>query len=262
MRIHALAFGALLDSQNADPHSRLERPLEPAAWQDEAKHWKEMMASWWNINSREDLLNTLSKLQSGEFGSRHDFWVIRRRLLEGKMENYSRIIAASSDGGAQARALLVATHLAPLRGAALPLAAWDFGRYINLCRWGVKCGWLSEQEAWDRIVPAGRLLQASYTSWDAFASDYLLGRNFWDPESASQNDTIRYRISLLEHPPKGLWSTIPWNEPLGSGETLHDPMADWLLEHYSDPDPNGVSMDHLPSENPLLIMIRTGVDSK
>jgi Protein of unknown function (DUF1266) len=261
MRTHALAFGAILDSQNGEPHSRLVPLVGPT--EEEKSRDKVLLASWWDIHSRDELLGTLDKLQSGEDGQRRDYWDIRRRLLEGKMENYLRIISeAAAEKNNPAGVFIVVTHLVPLRGATLPITAWDFGRYINLCRWGVFCGWLTEQEAWDRIVPAARLLQASYASWDDFASDYLLGRNFWNPEMGSDNETVRYTVKLLSLPPNGLWSTIRWDESLSPGETLRDTLAARLLDHYEDPDPNGVSLDHLPKQNPLLIMLRTRVDAK
>jgi hypothetical protein len=221
------------------------------------------MASSWDIHSRGELLGTLDKLQSGEDGHRRDYWDVRRKLLEAKMENYFRVISEpQAEGDDRARAFIVATHLGPLHGATLPIAAWDFGRYINLCRWGVDCEWITEKEAWDRIIPAARLLQASYASWEEYAADYLLGRNFWNPESASNNETIRYTVTLLKLPPKGLWSTIAWNESLGAGDVLRDSLAEKLLDHYVDPDPNAVSLDHVPKQNPVLIMLRTSVDSK
>jgi hypothetical protein len=231
--------------------------------QEAEKHERELLASSWDIHSREELLDTLDKIQSGEEGHRGAYWEIRRRLLEGKMENYLRVVSETpNENNGQVRAFIVATHLGPLRGATLPITAWDFGRYINLCRFGVLCSWITEQEAWDRIIPAARLLQASYASWDDYATDYLLGRNFWNPLAASENETLRYIVALLKLPPKGVWSTIQWNESLGAGEALRDTLASRLLEHYEDPDPNGVSLDHIPNRNPVLIMLRTSVDSK
>jgi hypothetical protein len=263
VKTHALAFGAILDSQNGDPHSRLAPPMGPDERQKSETRERELLASYWNIHNRGELLDTLDGLQSGSAGHRHAYWDIRRRLLEGRMENYLPVITGlSSANNGGARAFIVATHLGPLRGATLPITAWDFGRYINLCRWGVLCGWITEAEAWDRILPAARLLQASYASWDDYAADYLLGRNFWSPESASENETIRYTVALLKLAPNGLWSTVPWNETLGSGEAMRDTLAVKLLDHYVDPDPNGVSLDHMPDSNPMLIMVRTSVDAK
>jgi hypothetical protein len=237
--------------------------MGPAERQEDEKREKELLASWWGIHSREELLVTLAKLRGGEFGQRWAYWDVRRKLLGAKMENYLRIIKeADTESNGGASAFIVATHLGAVRGAALPITAWDFGRYINLCRWGVDCEWMTEQEAWDRIIPAARLLQASYASWDDYAADYLLGRNFWSPQNAADNETIRYRVTLLKLAPKGLWATIDWNEPLGTGAMMQDNLAAVVLNHHVDPDPNAVSFDHVPNQNPVLIMLRTSVDYK
>jgi hypothetical protein len=263
VRTHALAFGAILDSQNGEAHSRLVRQADPAERLKREADTKELIASSWGIHNRDELLDTLAKLQSGKFGQRGGFWEIRQRLLEGRMENYLRVITAlSSENYDGASAFIVATHLGPIHRNALPITAWDFGRYINVCRWGVECEWITEQEAWDRILPAARLLQASYSSWEEFAADYLLGRNFWNPQTAADNDTIRYTVALLRLPPSGLWSTIDWNESLGTGDTLHDALGEKLLDHHEDPDPLAVPLDQVPHTNPLIIMRNTSVDPK
>lgn len=263
VKTHALAFGAILDTQNGDPHSRLEPEMGPAERETDEGRIRGMLADWWEVHNRKELLDLLEGLQSGEFGQRGIFWDFRRRLLEAKMENYIKVISeVSPEHDAPTRKFIVATHLAPLRNPTLPITAWDFGRYINLCRWGVDAGWITEQEAWSRILPAARLLQSSYSSWDEFAADYLLGRNFWNPGTGKDNETIRYRISLLKLSPKGLWSTIPWGQSLGVGETLHDTLAEKVLHDYKDPDPNSVSFDYDPDRNPVLIMVRTSVDPK
>jgi hypothetical protein len=263
VRTHALAFGAILDSQNGDPHSRLVPEMGPAEHESDERRIRGMLADSWDVHDRGELLETLDNLQSGENGHRATFWTLRHMLLEAKMENYFKVITEASAGDdASARKFIVATHLAPLRNQTLPITAWDFGRYINLCRWGVDAGWITEQEAWSRILPAARLLQASYSSWDEFAADYLLGRNFWNPGTGKDNNTIRYRITLLKLPPKGLWSTIPWGQSLGSGDILRDTLAEKVLHDYKDPDPNSISFDYDPDRNPVLIMVRTSVDPK
>lgn len=259
VKTHALAFGAILDSQNGDPHSRLMPSMDAAEFQKNEGSEKEMLATWWGLHSRQELLDMLDGLQNGGYGQRGHYWEIRRKLLEAKVENYVHVI---NTGGEGASAFIVATHLGPLHGATLPITAWDFGRFINLCRWGVECEWITEQEAWDRIIPAARLLQASYASWDDYAADYLLGRNFWNPQYGTKNESIRYMITLLKLPPKGLWSTIDWNESLGTGPVLRDNLAAKLLDRYKDPDPNSVSFEHVPDQNAVLLVLRTSVDPK
>ena len=45
------------------------------------------------------------------------------------------------------------------------LVGWDYCRYIMLCRCGYQVGFLSEDEAWGRIMPMARAIQAAFPSW-------------------------------------------------------------------------------------------------
>lgn len=59
------------------------------------------------------------------------------------------------------------------------IAAWDYDRYISLCGWGYIAGYLSEEEAWQRIMPAARLLQKTFESWIDLGKNHVVGREFW-----------------------------------------------------------------------------------
>jgi hypothetical protein len=50
------------------------------------------------------------------------------------------------------------------------ILAWDLVRYISLCRWGYHAGFLSETEAWDRILAAALRLQQTFDSWQDLQS--------------------------------------------------------------------------------------------
>ena len=92
--------------------------MGPADLEERQKKLKELLASQWSIQSREELLGTLDKLQSGEDGHRNAYWDIRKRLLVGKMENYLTIIKEeASENNDGERAFIVATHLGPLHRA-------------------------------------------------------------------------------------------------------------------------------------------------
>ena len=127
VRTHALAFGAILDSANGDPHSRLVPEVSPAERELDAKGVVEMLFSWWGLHDREELLKILDELQSGDVGQRGAFWDYRQRLLSAKFENYFRVISEpSAERDAAAQKFIVATHLASFRNPTLPITAWDF----------------------------------------------------------------------------------------------------------------------------------------
>ena len=257
MQRHALALNGILDSQNGAIHSCLDFTLDEDMEMDETLQVRKVLAEWWGIHSREELVDMLVKLQNGEHGHRKKYWEIRKKLLEAKMEHYLEVINQEGPG-TPAQRFIVATHLGPMRGNTLPLTAWDFGRYIFLCRAGYNARWLTEEEAWFRILPAARLLQASYSSWDEFAMDYLLGRYFWNPDMATENESVRYIIGLLENPEGGLWGVIPWDETLGNGQVMRDTYASSVLKSYKDSDANRASKTYSPKDGEFIMRLRTG----
>jgi hypothetical protein len=259
MQRHALALNGILDSQNGYFHSSLDFNLDEAEEMDQTLIIRKVLAEWWGIHSREELMDMLVKLQSGKHGHRERYWEIRKKLLEAKMEHYLETINQEGPG-TPAQRFIVATHLGPIKGRSLPLTAWDFGRYIYLCRAGYNARWLTEKEAWFRILPAARLLQASYSSWDEFATDYLLGRYFWNPDVAAENESVRYIIALLKNPEGGLWGGIPWDQTLGNGQVMRDTYASSVLKNYKDPDANRASKSYTPEGGEIMMKSRTSDD--
>jgi uncharacterized protein DUF1266/sulfatase-modifying factor enzyme 1 len=188
---HALAFSAILDSVNGDAVDSLKSKFDRPATQ-------EALSTGWGVNSHSDMLHLLRRIENGTKGHRGAYWLVFRD---------------SGKSGATGATVL-------------PLNAWDFGRYITVCRWGYNAGYLTESEAWEKIVPAARLLQDSWDSWRAFAADYLRGCAYWKPEELGK-DYEQYRDAMAElgEAPDGLWATIPWNQSLGAGRAVIDRFA-------------------------------------
>lgn len=94
------------------------------------------------------------------------------------------------------------------------LVAWDQVRRINLAGWGFLAGYLTEEEAWDHIIPAAQRIQKAYPSWEAFARGYMVGTAFWSAPRAETNGQVG---AQLASDPQSPWAQIPWNTPLGAG---------------------------------------------
>ncbi len=73
---------------------------------------------------------------------------------------------------------------------------WDYPRAILLCRWSVDAGYLSEAEAWDKIMPAARRLQSKYTSWARLGEAYLVGRAGWS--KGNHDEQIQAELAYRE----------------------------------------------------------------
>lgn len=99
------------------------------------------------------------------------------------------------------------------------LVAWDQVRRINVAGWSFLAGYLTEEEAWAQILPAARVCQQTYGSWEALGRGYLLGTAYWGPAHLERHQPA---CEALLSDPKSAWRTIPWSTPLGAGATVED----------------------------------------
>ena len=97
------------------------------------------------------------------------------------------------------------------------LLGWDYGRYVFLCRWGYFVGYITEEEAWHRIMPVAAKLQKTFDSWKDLGENYLIGREFWSL-SQTKRDGQLYRDAFqrLLSDPASPWNRYPWNLDLGT----------------------------------------------
>ncbi|MDK0518022.1 DUF1266 domain-containing protein [Streptomyces sp. ML-6] len=97
-------------------------------------------------------------------------------------------------------------------GAVTTTVAYDYGRAVNLARWGLSARFCHPHEAEQAIVHAGALSRSAYTSWESFSAAYTLGRvlRFDDEQYGTyyeQNVTAHHLLAGDEGSP---WRNIPW----------------------------------------------------
>lgn len=78
------------------------------------------------------------------------------------------------------------------------IAAWDMGRLVLVTRCCFDAGYISDEEAWRYIFNAHQLSQKSYSSWEDFASGYVIGRAMWSGNTMSLTGIIAITQGLLE----------------------------------------------------------------
>jgi hypothetical protein len=109
------------------------------------------------------------------------------------------------------------------------ILAWDLCRYICLCRWGVQCGFITEDEAWQLMMPVGVKVQKLYKSWDELAGVYLIGRDFWSHSQYMQGwDKVAPDLNYLLKDKESPWVQLPWGTKLpgdGSNEAIYKAIA-------------------------------------
>ena len=98
------------------------------------------------------------------------------------------------------------------------LIVWNYSRAVRVARWGYAAKLLSEDEAWNIIMPMAQRLQLTVGSWQELGLDYLNGRTRW----YTREDVSRrwaenaYRVLLTN--PESPWRKYPWNLDLGNGQ--------------------------------------------
>jgi hypothetical protein len=209
-RYWALATGALLTEVNGGRHDMLGTCRATDASR-KAKRWS--LHGPWGVNTKSDFLEKLTWLE--QEGHRAEFNTIGRALFDdlkftpGASTNNVDIANVSED-----KVEFVETYYKKLGKKGL--IGWDFCRYVSLCRWGYVAGYLTEDEAWARIMPVARMLQRTFDSWEDLSYNFLMGKEYWSQEDTPlRGDKITdARTNLLSNE-LSPWKRCPWDSFLG-----------------------------------------------
>ena len=208
-KLWALATCAVLTESNRRRHDMLggcERgPKEIKAWQDS-------LAKWWGDNNREDLLGTLNWIEEG--GHRREFDEIARDLSAATPAQLANIrIRIAANPSISNKVEIVLKYKDEFGRKSL--AAWDYDRYVSLCGWGYIAGYLSEEEAWQRIMPVARLLQKTFASWKDLGNNHVVGREFWSWKHTQEGgDLTRQCYEKLLTDLSSPWVLLKWETDL------------------------------------------------
>lgn len=206
----ALATCAVLTQANGERHDTLAGCDQTP---DNVEIAGQVLSGSWGITNREELLATLTSLENG--GHRRDFDALTSIVASSTPEDLDALRKRVSNDPVAASQL----ELAVARGGELSgksIAGWDYGRYVFLCRRGYLCGYLTEEEAWSRIMPVARALQATFSSWQELGENYLVGRQYWQGERAIIPDQFADARDALLTDPASPWLTLPWDLDLSA----------------------------------------------
>lgn len=202
-RSWAIAATAILATFNHEPLGTL------SAGGDRQRQ-KQLLRDWWGISDRDDLLDALAWIDQG--GHRKFFSELGAGVSKTSPEALKNVV--SGLGSDEANSLRVAQQYYEKFGTQ-SITGWDYGRYISLCRWGVTVGYLSEDEAWPRVMHAAGILQRTFASWSEFGENYLVGREFWSlRQTRKDGAAMRAVYQRLLNDPGSPWNRLSWNLPL------------------------------------------------
>ena len=205
-----MAASALLTQSNMEWHTTL------APWNRTPQYingTKRLLREQWGIEDRASLLLQLTSLDQG--GMRQGFDAIGQRISGLNEEQFQLVLASVRDDKNAAHSLTIARRHYQRLGAK-GLVGWDYSRYVSLCRWGYYVGYLSEEEAWQGIMHAARIIQNTFSSWRELGENYLIGREFWSYSQTQQDGKLMREIyERLLADPGSPWNRIPWALNLG-----------------------------------------------
>jgi hypothetical protein len=205
-KVWALGCAAVLMERNYCRHDILAtNPFTKAGVYGQRKS----LDDWWGIRTKKDLLDALESLEKS--GHRSSFDKMAAKVTPLTDEQFKALTDVYKDDMQTLQEMRVARRYAA-RLAGRSILGWDYSRYICLCRWGYTVGLLSEQEAWDKIMPIAQKLQQRFTSWEDLGCNYLIGRQFWSYKQTVENgalyeDAFQRLMDITSSP----WNKYPWN---------------------------------------------------
>jgi len=207
----ALACAAVLTERNHGSHTLL---AGCEVTEQSRVSARTVLSEWWGIDSREELLETLASLD--EKGHRADFPKLGRALCRLNQKTYEGLLRAEGNPETINKMRIAREYYVQLGYKSLH--GWDYSRAICLCRWGYTVGYLSEEEAWEQILPMARLLQATFDSWEDLGRNYLIGRRFWSYAETNKDgwryeDALQRLLDMRDSP----WNRCPWDLDLSGG---------------------------------------------
>jgi len=176
---------------------------------------RRLLQDSWDISDRDSFLKALDWIDQG--GHRQLFSALGERSSRASAEELSAVISKLNSEDANS---LTMAHRYYQKFGSQSITAWDYARYINLCRWGVAAGYISEDEGWPRAMHAAQILQQTFGSWKEFGENYIVGREFWSLRQTRINgQEMRARYQSLVSDPASSWNRIPWDLSLQPSES-------------------------------------------
>jgi hypothetical protein len=181
---------------------------------------RKLLDEWWGIRTKKELIDILSWLETE--GHRKSFDRVAKTVANLNDEQFNALVSAVSKNKQKTQEFLVVRKYAGQLGNK-SILGWDYSRYINLCRWGYTIGLISEQEAWEKIMPIARKLQNTFDSWEDLGCNYLIGRQFWSyKETVRDSYLYEDAVQRLLDMPSSPWNKYPWNMDLGLSKDAND----------------------------------------
>jgi hypothetical protein len=153
------------------------------------------LSKYWQVNSKADLETDLNWLL--DEGHQAQYALLKKALDEngGPKADVEKIDLQKYDLPKEAvlgMAFIKANYNDFSKAG---IKAWDYARYVNNICIAYQAEYLTRDEATAWLKKVTLAAQQSYTDWQSYYKDFLLGREFW---SGGETDTPQYAKDVEE----------------------------------------------------------------
>lgn len=183
---------------------------------------RQLLSEWWDIDSREELLETIEWLR--EEGHRLQYDTICQALNTVSMKESKEFLRAYAIANEQdeemvmgrlrnTRDALELFRKEQLIGNATQpdTLIWDYARIINLSRAGYDAEYIDRAEALELIMGCVSAVKSSYHSWKEMSVSYQFARCVWNGVDIDSFQALRAGMDTLLNHEDSPWVLLPWN---------------------------------------------------
>ncbi len=206
-RSRALDLAIALSRQNSTGYDRI-MPIEDGKRNPNPKTWKDLLQSSWAIDSREKYFASFDDLVAN--GHTKAYRDAMRILDENPHFSPAQITLYTNNSDYYCDRLFYVRATREWLGER-SLRAWDLGRLISVTRWAYAAGYITEDEAWQRILPIAQSIYETYASREDFLVSYAGGRGFFGADDAPRYVQAMVKIYSEEMGKPSSRQHLPWD---------------------------------------------------
>ena len=210
-QLWALATTALLTQLNGQHHDILGGDVNAQA---QTAHDQQILRDGWKITDRQSLQDTLDWLANT--GEREEFARLGKQVQAMEHQQQRVFLQSLQSDRPKQVAAMIAQQYYPQLGQR-SLLGWDLARLISVCRLGYGAGYLTDYDAWQRIMPVARQLQHTFSSWQDLSNNVIIGHMYWQAaQTTMAGDALTRIAQMLLSNPASPWVKLPWGMDLGN----------------------------------------------
>lgn len=257
-KLRALELSLPLSMQNDISVTTLA-PLKAGESEPNSTYWQEFLVKTWNIHNKNEYESIFNDINANGQTKSYDDMI---RLLDAnpnlsplQITLHEQLESYKCD-----RLFFVkeTRHWLSQRS----LRAWDLGRLITLTRWTYGAGYITETEAWEKILPLAEVIYSLYHSREDYLTSYLGGRGFFGAEDPFEYMKDVAELCAIDFSNPSSPQHLPWVVSASKNTTIKNEEAKLknILYHLSDQQKNAQSI--LSSLNDTLSVFYSYLSDK